>query len=312
MQAVADALFFDIEVGLHERKFFPERNEIGVGLQGAPHEAAEIDAGGFGTLWGDAAELRDGVQGVEQKVGMDAGAQGGQLRFGGERMSVLRFPSSAFGFQALLFAVGAHLGIADDEQQEGHAEAVVGHAEDRGRLQWAGIEGADEQEMQGQARGLGGGSGEEAAGEALRNGVYPAEETRQCGAEKDGDGAADRLLGCLDGDPDGDYGGRDQADRQPTDHRGEGDGEGVGGIDHGSVLKQRFAQSHQSQRDSQAECLRRGEALLKQEAQHPPAREQVGDDYQYAGVPNEKDEVGGLWLHRLLYYNSRLIGEVDA
>ena len=109
--------------------------------------------------------------------------------------------------------------------------------------------------------------------------------------------AGDEPFRRLEGDPNGDDGCCDQADRQAADHGGEGYGERVCRVDQGSALKQRFAQSHQSQRDTQSERLRWRQAFLKQQPQHPPPREQVGDDYQHTGISNKDAKVGGWWLH---------------
>src|SRR5579871_516926 len=129
-EALSQALLLDLQVGLHHGQLLLQGcGRGGALLQGAAHQAAEVQAGDFGAFRREAAEFGDGVERIEEKVRMDPGPERGELRRRRQRMRPLGFQPLALHLYPALFAVRAHLRVADHQEQQGDPETVGWDAE---------------------------------------------------------------------------------------------------------------------------------------------------------------------------------------
>jgi len=83
LQRVAEAHLFDLQVVPHEGEFLFERHErLAARLQNVAEDGGEMLDGRLGALGLHVDERGDGVEGVEQEMRIDLGAQGGQFGAG--------------------------------------------------------------------------------------------------------------------------------------------------------------------------------------------------------------------------------------
>ena len=76
---------FDFEVVANDFEFLIERDEAGlVGVDGEAEQRGELADGVFSAFGVGGDEGRDGVEGVEEEVGMNAGFERGEASFGEE------------------------------------------------------------------------------------------------------------------------------------------------------------------------------------------------------------------------------------
>jgi hypothetical protein len=83
-EAVLEAEALDVEVGGEEADLVGEGDGgLAGGVEGVAEDAGEVEDGLFGE-GGVLDHVGEGVEGVEQEVGVDLGAEGAEFRFGGE------------------------------------------------------------------------------------------------------------------------------------------------------------------------------------------------------------------------------------
>lgn len=132
VEAVAEAGALDFEVVLDETEFLGEGDEAALlGVEGEAEEAGETFQHGFGAGRVIANQGEDGVDGIEEKVRLEAGFEGGKAGFGCELLGVLSFeflgaegPGGGLGLVAEAFEpVGDE--TDDKHQQEREADATL-------------------------------------------------------------------------------------------------------------------------------------------------------------------------------------------